>query len=184
MSYNVARCSNRPYDAVDHYLAKRREHKAGAAAIDGHGAGAMDEHGAGAIDEHGSAGGHGHEDSQRHAPAGHGGHDGGGHGGGGHGGHGGGGHGARDKWVMASAKDSDKDQPDTKFYDQYLKKMLEKKPPYPLLKGFLRRVIDLYPESTTWFDGGAGTCGTMEALLNAGRAWGLPHWLSGTLLHY
>jgi hypothetical protein len=72
--------------------------------------------------------------------------------------------------VAGSAKASDRDIPDTKFYDQYLKNMLQKKPPYPLLKGFLQRVIDLYPESTTWFDGGAGTCGTMEALLEAGRA--------------
>jgi hypothetical protein len=57
-------------DKVDHYLAKRREHKAGAG-VDGHGGGV-----------------HGHEDGQRHAAASHGGHDGSGHG-----------H-AGDKWVM------------------------------------------------------------------------------------
>lgn len=61
---------------------------------------------------------------------------GGGGGHGGHGGHGGGsgGHKARDTWVAVSRSATDKDHTDTKFYDQYLKKMLEKKPPYPLLK--------------------------------------------------
>ena len=116
---NKARAVNRliGMDKVDHYLAKRREHKAAAAS-----------------------------------------------------GGGGGGHKLRDTWVAGSRTAGDKDRTDTKFYDQYLKKMLEKKPPYPLLKGFLHRVIDLYPDShTLWFDGGAGTCGTMDALLNAGK---------------
>ena len=97
-----------------------------------------------------AAGGHGHV-----APRGGGGGD--------------GGHRARDGWVASSRSASDRDHTDTKFYDQYLKKMLEKKPPYPLLKGFLHRVIDLYPDSRLWFDGGAGTCGTMEALAAAGK---------------
>jgi hypothetical protein len=43
--------------------------------------------------------------------------------------------------------------------------------------GFLQRVIELYPASTSWFDGGAGTCGTMEALLNAvGAVQADPSW--------
>ena len=114
--------------------------------------------------------------AQKHkAPRGIGGHAGGhavgGHGAGGHGagGHAGGGHAARDKWVAGSTTPHDNSKTDPKFYDAYLKKMLEKKPPYPLLKGFLQRVLDLYPDSKTWFDGGAGTCGAMEAMLEAGK---------------
>jgi ubiquinone/menaquinone biosynthesis C-methylase UbiE len=51
----------------------------------------------------------------------------------------------------------------------YLKNAIENKPAYPLLKGFLRTVLEAYPESRTWFDGGAGTCGTMRALRSAGK---------------
>ena len=68
-----------------------------------------------------------------------------------------------------SNSNSNNNKPDKKFYDVYLKNAIENKPAYPLLKGFLRTVLEQYPESRTWFDGGAGTCGTMRALRSAGK---------------
>lgn len=86
----------------------------------------------------------------------------------------------RRAWISSSSSGSNSNnnnsnnsnknrQPDKRFYDAYLKNAIENKPAYPLLKGFLRTVIDLYPESKSWFDGGAGTCGTMKALRSAGK---------------
>ena len=69
----------------------------------------------------------------------------------------------------SSGSNSNNNKPDKKFYDVYLKNAIENKPAYPLLKGFLRTVLEQYPESRTWFDGGAGTCGTMRALRSAGK---------------
>ena len=77
-------------------------------------------------------------------------------------------------WIASSSSSSssnsnNNNKPDKKFYDVYLKNAIENKPAYPLLKGFLRTVLEAYPESRTWFDGGAGTCGTMRALRSAGK---------------
>ncbi|CAL6365551.1 unnamed protein product [Bathycoccus prasinos] len=74
-------------------------------------------------------------------------------------------------WVASSSSssNSNNNKPDKKFYDVYLKNAIENKPAYPLLKGFLRTVLEAYPESRTWFDGGAGTCGTMKALRSGGE---------------
>jgi len=77
-------------------------------------------------------------------------------------------------WIASSSSSnsgsgSNNNKPDKKFYDVYLKNAIENKPAYPLLKGFLRTVLESYPASRTWFDGGAGTCGTMRALRSAGK---------------
>ena len=71
--------------------------------------------------------------------------------------------------AASSSGSNSNNKPDKKFYDVYLKNAIENKPAYPLLKGFLRTVLEQYPESRTWFDGGAGTCGTMRALRSAGK---------------
>eukprot|EP00240_Pyramimonas_obovata_P004220 CAMPEP_0118922598 /NCGR_PEP_ID=MMETSP1169-20130426/1476_1 /TAXON_ID=36882 /ORGANISM="Pyramimonas obovata, Strain CCMP722" /LENGTH=368 /DNA_ID=CAMNT_0006863501 /DNA_START=269 /DNA_END=1375 /DNA_ORIENTATION=+ len=60
-------------------------------------------------------------------------------------------------------------EPDANFYTNYLHQTLERKAAYPILKGFLHKVINYFPTEETWLDGGAGTCGFMEAMIAIGR---------------
>jgi len=67
------------------------------------------------------------------------------------------------------ARSSGEVKPDADFYTRYLHQTLERKPAYPILKGFMHMVVARFPFARTWLDAGAGTCGTMEALLKFGR---------------
>lgn len=66
-------------------------------------------------------------------------------------------------------KASGEKEPDVSYYTKYLHETLERKPAYPILKGLMHKVIERFPDAQTWLDGGAGTCGVMEALLQLGR---------------
>ena len=66
-------------------------------------------------------------------------------------------------------KASGEKEPDVSYYTKYLHETLERKPAYPILKGLMHKVIERFPHARTWLDGGAGTCGVMEALLQLGR---------------
>jgi hypothetical protein len=59
--------------------------------------------------------------------------------------------------------------PNSEFYTKYVHNTIEKKLAYPIIKGFWQKVLDYYPDAKTWFDGGAGTCGVMEAAIKAGK---------------
>mmetsp|Transcript_23052 Transcript_23052/g.57909 ORF Transcript_23052/g.57909 Transcript_23052/m.57909 type:complete len:415 (+) Transcript_23052:279-1523(+) len=58
----------------------------------------------------------------------------------------------------------------SEFYTKYVHSTIEKKLAYPIIKGFWQGVLDHYPAAQTWFDGGAGTCGIMEAAIKAGKS--------------
>jgi len=59
--------------------------------------------------------------------------------------------------------------PNSEFYTNYVHNTIEKKLAYPMMKGFWDKVLAYYPNTTNWFDGGAGTCGVMEGALKAGK---------------
>ena len=68
-----------------------------------------------------------------------------------------------------AGKASGEKEPDATYYTKYLHETLERKAPYPILKGMMHKVIEQFPLAETWLDGGAGTCGVMDALMLLGR---------------
>ena len=65
--------------------------------------------------------------------------------------------------------ESKQSNPNSEFYTKYVHNTIEKKLAYPMIKGFWKSVLEYYPNATNWFDGGAGTCGVMEAALKEGK---------------
>eukprot|EP00240_Pyramimonas_obovata_P006059 CAMPEP_0118938856 /NCGR_PEP_ID=MMETSP1169-20130426/27267_1 /TAXON_ID=36882 /ORGANISM="Pyramimonas obovata, Strain CCMP722" /LENGTH=325 /DNA_ID=CAMNT_0006882951 /DNA_START=123 /DNA_END=1100 /DNA_ORIENTATION=+ len=59
---------------------------------------------------------------------------------------------------------------DSEFYTKYQSSVLHSRKPFAIDKGFFMTVEKYYSDKNLWLDAGAGTCGTMKAISDAGHS--------------